>query len=76
MRDLNTFFKKVHQNGKYHREEKQDFEKFLIFLNIKMSVKSKKIELNEEFIAMRREKQSLWDVMSILFRDRNEKVKS
>ena len=41
-----------------------------------MSAKSKKIELNEKFIAMWREKQSLWDVMSPLYQDRNEKNKS
>ena len=44
MRDLNTFFKKIYiyQKWKYYREEKQDFKRFLIFLNIKMSAKSKK----------------------------------
>ena len=31
-----------------------------------MSAKSKKNELNEEFTAMWREEQSLWDVMSPL----------
>ena len=42
-------------------DEKQDFERFLIFLNIEK--KSKKLEfkiefkLNEEFVAMLREKQ-------------------
>ena len=41
-----------------------------------MSEKSKKIELTEEFIVMWREEQSLWDVMSSLFRERNEKDKS
>ena len=34
--------------------------------NIKRSAKSKKIELNEEFIAMCREEQILWDVMTPL----------
>ena len=38
--------------------------------------KSKKIELNEEFIAMWREEQSLWDAMSFLYRKRNETDKS
>ena len=41
-----------------------------------MSAKSKKIELSEEFTAMWREEQSLWDGMSALYRDRNEKDKS
>ena len=70
MQDLNTFLKKIHQKWIYYREEKQDFERFLallISLNIEISAKSKKIELNEEFIAMWREEQSLWDVMSPLF---------
>ena len=48
---------------------------FLILLNNKMSAKSKKIELIEEFIAMWREEQSLWDVLPPLFRERNEKDK-
>ena len=34
----------MHQKWKYYREEKQDFERYLICLNIKMSAKSKKIE--------------------------------
>ena len=66
MRDFNTFFKKIHQKWKYYREEKQDLERFLIFLNIKISAKSQKIELDEEIIAIWREEQSLWDVMSPL----------
>ena len=45
------------------------------FLNIKMPAKWKKIELNEGFIAMSREEQSLWDVMSPLYQDKNEKDK-
>ena len=32
---------------KYYREEKQDFERFLILLKIKMLTKSKKTELSE-----------------------------
>ena len=68
MRDLNTFFKKIHQPWNYYREEKQDFERFLTFLNVKISAKSKKKnELNEEFIAMWREQQSLWDVIFPLY---------
>ena len=76
MRDLNTFFKNIHQKWKYYREEKQDFERLLTFLNIKMSAKSNKIELSEEFMAMWREEQTLWDVMFPLYPDKNEKDKS
>ena len=49
----------MHQKWKYYREEKQDFERFLIFLNIKMSAKSNKIELCEGFMVMWREEQPL-----------------
>ena len=57
MRDLNAFFlKTIHQKWKYYREEKQDFERSLIFLNIKMSAKLNKIELSEEFMVMWRER--------------------
>ena len=56
--------------------KKQDFERFLISLNIKMSAKSKKIELNEEFRAMWREKEGLWDIMPPFYRDKNEKGES
>ena len=67
MRDLNTFFlKNIRQKWKYYREVKQDFERFLIFLNIKMLTKSNKIELSEEFMVMWREEQILWDIMSPL----------
>ena len=52
----------MYQKWKYYREEKQDLERFLIFLNIKMSAKSNKIELSEEFMVMWREEQTLWDV--------------
>ena len=76
MQDLNTFFKNIHQKWEYYREEKQDFERLLIFLNIKMSAKSNKIELSEEFMAMWREEQTLWDVMFPLYPDKNEKEKS
>ena len=41
-----------------------------------MSAKSNKIELSEEFMVMWREEQTLWDVMSPLYRDKNEKDKS
>ena len=47
----------MHQQWKYHREEKQDFERFLILLNIKMSSKSNKIELSEDLMVMWREEQ-------------------
>ena len=39
-------FEKIHQKWKYYREEKQDFERFLallVFLNIEISAKSKKL---------------------------------
>ena len=41
-----------------------------------MSAKSNKIELSEEFVAMWREEQILWDVMSPLYPGKNEKDKS
>ena len=41
-----------------------------------LPVKSKKLELTEGFIAMLREQQYLWDVMSPLYWDKNEKDKS
>ena len=50
--------------------------KDLIFLNIKMSAKSNKIELIEELTAMWREEETLWDVMFPLYPDKNEKDKS
>ena len=66
---MNTLFfqKNTLKKRKYYKEEKQDFERFLIFLNIKMPEKSKKIELNEEFIAMCREEQNVWNVISPLY---------
>ena len=42
-------------------------------LSIKMSAKSKKIELDEELIAMWREQQSLWNVMSPSYWDKKER---
>ena len=59
VRDLNTFFKNRHQKWKCYREEKQDFERFLIFLNIKMSAKLNKTEVSKEFMVMWREEQTL-----------------
>ena len=41
-----------------------------------MSAKSNKIELSEEFMAMWKEEQNLWDVMFPLYSDLNEKDKS
>ena len=58
------------------QRRKQDFERLLIFLIIKMSTKSNKIELSEEFMAMWREEQTLWDAMFPLYPDKNEKDKS
>ena len=57
-------------------EKKNKTLKDLIFLNIKMSAKSNKIELSEEFMAMWREEQTLWDAMFPLYPDKNEKDKS
>ena len=71
-----VFKKNIHQNWKYCREEKQGFEGFLIFLNIKMSEKSSKIELSEEFMVIWRKKHTLRDVISLLYRDKNKKDKS
>ena len=51
------FFKNVHQKWKYYREEKQDFERFFIFLNTKTSGRSNEIELSEEFMVMWKEEQ-------------------
>ena len=47
-----------------------------MFLNTKMLANSNKIELSKEFIVMWREEQGLSDVMSPLYRDKNEKGKS
>ena len=58
MRDLNTFFKKYTSKVEIYREEKQDFERFLIFFNMKMSAKSNKVELSDELIDMWKEEQS------------------
>ena len=41
-----------------------------------MSAKSNKTELSEEFMAMWRDEQTLWDVISRLCQDKNEKGKS
>ena len=38
-----VFFFNILQKWKYYREEKQDFERFPLFLNIKMSAKPNKI---------------------------------
>ena len=37
------FLKTIHQKYGYYKEEKQDFERLLIFFNIKMSAKLNKI---------------------------------
>ena len=41
-----------------------------------MLTKSNEIELREEFMAVWREEQTLWDVMFPLYPDKNEKDKS
>ena len=53
------FLKNMHQKWKYHREEKQDFERFLIIRNIKMSTKSNKTELSEEVMVMWKDEKPL-----------------
>ena len=73
---MNTFFKKAYIKSGNITEKKNKTLKDLIFLNIKMSAKSNKIELSEEFMAMWREEQTLWDVMFPLYPDKNEKDKS
>ena len=45
------FLKTIHQKYEYYKEEKQDFERLLIFFDIKMSAKLNKIELSEGFMA-------------------------
>ena len=40
-----------------------------------MTAKSNKIKVNEEFMAIRRDEQTLWDVQSPLRREKNEKNK-
>ena len=59
------FLENFHQKWEYYREQKQGFERLL-----------NKIELSEEFMAMWREEQTLWDVMFPLYPDKNEKDKS
>ena len=49
----------MHQKWKYHREDKQDFERFLIIRNIKMSTKSNKTELSEEVMVMWKDEKPL-----------------
>ena len=65
-------FKKHIKKGNI-TEKKNKTLKDLIFLNIKMSAKSNKIDLSEEFMAMWREEQTFWDVMFPLYPDKNEK---
>ena len=59
------FLKNIHQKWECYREGKQDFERL-----------SNKTELSEEFIAIWREEQTLWNVMFPLYPDKNEKDKS
>ena len=53
--DVFNFQCSTYQEWKYYRGEKQDFERFLIFFNIKMSAKLNKTELSEKFMVMWRE---------------------
>ena len=57
------------------QRRKQDFERHLIFLDIRISAKLNKIELSEEFMALWREEQTLWYAMFPLYPDKNEKEK-
>ena len=57
------------------QRRKTSFERLLIFFNIKMSTKSNKIELIEEFMAMWREEQTLWDVMFPFYPEKIKKTK-
>ena len=41
-----------------------------------MSAKSKKIDLSEEFMAMWREEQTIWDAIFPLYPHKNEKDKN
>ena len=66
-------FFKIDHKWKYYREVNQDLERFSIILSTKMSAKSKK---KLKIIAIWREEQSLWDVMSPSYWDKNEKDKS
>ena len=59
------FLKNIHQKWECYREGKQDFERL-----------SNKTELSEEFVAIWREEQTLWNVMFPLYPDKNEKDKS
>ena len=70
------FFKKGVLKSGNITEKKNKTLKDLIFLNIEMSAKLNKIDLSEEFMAMWREEQTLWDVMFPLYPDKNEKDKS
>ena len=74
--DIWTRFLKKHIKSGNSAEKKNKTLKDLIFLNIKMSAKSNKIELIEELTAMWREEETLWDVMFPLYPDKNEKDKS
>ena len=47
----------MHQKWKYYREKKQDFERYLILLDIKMSANSNKTELSEQFMVMWKEER-------------------
>ena len=76
VRDLNTLFKKHTSKVGILQRRKTNFERRLIFLSIKISARSNKIELIEEFMAIWREEQTLWDVMFPLYPDKNEKDKS
>ena len=69
------FLTNIHQSANI-TETKNKTERFLVYLNIKMSAKSNQIELSEEFMVLWREEQTLWDIVFTLYWDKNKKDKS
>ena len=70
VQDLNTFFKKnTSKLGILQRR------KTIMFLIIKMSAKSNKIQLSQEFMAIWRKEQTLWDIMFPLHPRKMKKTK-
>ena len=74
--NFHPIFFNFFQKWKYYKKEKQEFGRLLIFFTIKMLGKSKKVELNEDFVAIWREEQSLCDIMSSLHGGKYEKDKN
>ena len=77
MRFEYVFLKTYIKSGNITEKKNKTFNRILIFVIIKMSAKSNKIELSDdEFMAWWREEQTLWDVMFPFYPDKNEKGKS